>query len=657
MNKVVVIILTTFLLSPAGRAQALKQLPLNEIKPAGWIKKQMLRDLSSGYISVYDQIQPNIGIDEKKKKKIQTLTEDSTKNWIARRDSWWSSCHQAYFSEGLVRNAFYTGFEPGIDKIKGIVDYVLKHQEKDGYMGIYDEDSRLDKQPTGNAELLVHGLMYNAILSYYEYTGEEMYLQAVIRAVNHTIDRFEKTGKTYFGQKNPQGGGLAHGLTFVDVLEWLYRITGDERYPRFAFWLYEDYNNAQATVSNVDNILSNLLDRDYLFREHAVHVVEHFRTPFWLSTQTDDPRYSEVVSNIFYKLNLQTTPTGAIVTDPKVWESVAGNYGSPDLPYEYCTITELAFSYGSAYQKFNRPELGDEIEQLVFNAGQGARFPDGKANRYLTFDNQYNSLEKKGFRYQYAACHRVACCNLECAKLMPHYVSHMWMKSLDNNALYALLYGPSEVTTIVRGTKVKIIEETSYPFENKIRFTVSPEKDARFSLYFRNPRWSHNTKIQAAGASVRRDGGYFIVTKLWQENDVVEIEFDAQVEAKRFLNNEFYIKRGALIYAMKIDEEKSVTKMYEQGFANYDMVPVDASAAEAIINNVRVPDRFYLEFEKDPGLFTYHKNTEADDQYPFDSPYGFIRGSFIVNGKSEQRELVPVGSTLLRKVTFRELSK
>ena len=44
----------------AENSTGLKPLSLGEIKAGGWMKNQIERDITSGYISVYDQIQPSL---------------------------------------------------------------------------------------------------------------------------------------------------------------------------------------------------------------------------------------------------------------------------------------------------------------------------------------------------------------------------------------------------------------------------------------------------------------------------------------------------------------------------------------------------------------------------------------------------------------------
>jgi len=69
-----------------------------------------------------------------------------------------------------------------------------------------------------------------------------------------------------------------------------------------------------------------------MYEGHAVHSCEHYRIPLFLSAYTDNPLYKKAVDNAWYKMKRSLNPSGAIATDVKKHESVAFNYGSPDLP-------------------------------------------------------------------------------------------------------------------------------------------------------------------------------------------------------------------------------------------------------------------------------------------------------------------------------------
>jgi len=83
----------------------------------------------------------------------------------------------------------------------------------------------------------------------------------------------------------------------------MYKITGDKKYVRFGLWLYTDYSKAEAKLTNIDCQLGCLLDKNRLFKEHSVHIVEHFRVIFWLYQETNDPELKKAYENIIHKYN------------------------------------------------------------------------------------------------------------------------------------------------------------------------------------------------------------------------------------------------------------------------------------------------------------------------------------------------------------------
>lgn len=635
--------------------QSLRTLPLCEIEARGWIRSQMLRDITSGYISVYDRLQPTMQGNVFGPVKAKNYSVDKAGNWVTRRETWWPGEHEGYFADLVVRNAFLTGHEPWIGRAREILDYIVRTQEPSGYIGIYDEECRLDNLLNENGELWTQSRMLGALLAMYEYSGERTYFDAAKRAVDYTIGRYVSSGKSYFRQSAPNGGGLTHGLMFCETLEWLHRLTGERKYLDFARWLYDDYSGAEAKLRNVDCQLENLLDREKRFAEHSVHVCEHMRVVFWLAQATGDELLKRAAENIFHKYRLAAAPTGIIVMDPLIHESVAENFGSGYLPYEYCSITESVISFASALQKFNDASLGDRIENIAFNAGQGARMSDGRAISYATADNRMQAVEADGFRNQVAACHSVACCNLNAAKLMPYYTANMWLKSADGTILYAALLGPSAVDTHVNGVRVKVEERTMYPFENTLSFVVTPEKNAVFTLAVREPGWSAQTKVEASGAEIIRKEGSIFIRKRWSAGDTVHVQFDASVRIERFHDNEDFVRRGALVYALRIDDRKTATRLFEQdSLANYDVTPV-CDELRTLFAETMIEGNPATIQTRNPNYFRYEANPTANAEYPFDAPYGFIRGRLVgPDHRTFPATFVPVGSALLRKVTFRE---
>jgi len=610
-------------------------LPFGDIRPEGWIREQMLRDITTGNTSYLEHM-----------RRLGAPIDLTSNRGYGEFDG--------NFADALIRNAILTGYQPWLDRAKEIADFIVGKQDDKGYVG--------RKRPTdfrdladNEGELWGQCCFLRAFLAYYEYSKDKKYLDAATRSVEFMMSLFGNAKNRYFiGESSTEGGARAHGLMYIDVLEKLYQLTGDKKYLDFAFRLYEDYSNS-SNLKNTDHQLSLLLDKDAPFRLHAPHAAEHSRVIYWLSTETKDPHYRDAAANSMAKLLAALSPSGGLVTDNKMLECVGGNPGSADLRYEYCSITETANSLESAFQKFGDPMMAEMAENTVFNAAQAARFSDGKANAYCSKDNQIEAVgtpEGASFRFQYAACHRIACCVYNLDRVMPYYVSHMWLKTDGGKALVAAFYGPSLLATKVDGVEVQIRQQTLYPFENEIEMTVDPAREARFDILLRVPSWSTRTDVTAAGAKQSRQNGYIRLTKSWVKGDTIRIAFTPKVEIKTTHNKESYVKRGALLYALGFDDVRTPTQKWEgTDFSNFDTRLANKGDSVKFAD-YKLPADEGERAARDPSLFVYTRNQKASAQFPFDSPYGSIRTKFQFRGKEVEDELVPIGSTVLRRLSF-----
>jgi hypothetical protein len=128
----------------------------------------------------------------------------------------------------------------------------------------------------------------------------------------------------------------------------------------------------------------------------------------------------------------------------------------------------------------------------------------------------------------------------------------------EDDGLAAVAYGPSEVHSVVHGgTKVSIVEDTLYPFRDRISLTVSPEKAARFTLALRIPQWAAGARItvNAQPESAVQPGSFHRIEREWRAGDTVELTFPMQLRVSRWYQNSVAIERGPLVYSLKIGEE------------------------------------------------------------------------------------------------------
>lgn len=615
-----------------------KLVSLSEVTAGGWLKNLIVRDMTEGYLSVIQEIQPSLRHQVFGPEKVTNFAIDKNGDYTIRKETWWWGEHEGYLADLIVRSAFVTGDKNLIRKADSMTNYVLKNQEEDGYIGIYKKGHRLGLLKGENGELWSQSRILNALISYYEFTGKKDVLKAVEKAAKLTMSHYGP-GKTYFQIPKNNGGGTAHGLMFIETMEMLHRLTGDKAYADFAFWLYDDYSTSKIT-NNRDNQLENLLQRDLLFEEHGAHIVEHMRAPLWLSTLTSDPRYRTAFDNAFYKLDQSTVPSGALVSD----EMVKKRAGDPNEYYEFCTMTERVIATFSGLQKSGRASYADQIENIVFNAAQGARLADMTSTSYLTTDNKMEAVIKEGNRrYQHSASNTPACCNLNAGKMYPYFVSNLWMKTRDGNGLVATAFGPSKISTSVNGSKVTVNEVTNYPFDNQITFKITTDNPTEFAVLFRKPDWATKVDVKADNAEIKFQDGYYIVSKKWKTGEQIDVTLESAPKTMQAVNGERYLRKGPLLYSLPIPEKREIVKTFKKGFYTIHMLPENRPLAEKIFKDYK------LVLGSD---FPVTQNPSAKKDYPWDVPFYFMEAKFDVDGRVQTQKLYPMGSTVLRKLTF-----
>jgi hypothetical protein len=93
--------------------------------------------------------------------------------------------------------------------------------------------------------------------------------EAIGNAVGNVISNYPLGASHLFNAGKDFSGGVAHGLTFTDVLERMWALTGDTKYPEYAAFLYRDY--CDNFSSETDAQLHSILDTAYRPKAHGVH--------------------------------------------------------------------------------------------------------------------------------------------------------------------------------------------------------------------------------------------------------------------------------------------------------------------------------------------------------------------------------------------------
>jgi hypothetical protein len=215
--------------------------------------------------------------------------------------------------------------------------------------------------------------------------------------------------------------------------------------------------------------------------------------------------------------------------------------------------------------------------------------------------------------------------------------------------------------------KIKITEETNYPFEEQIRLKVGLTAPASFPLILRIPAWAVKPTIKLNGVVLTgvKTGKLFSVTREWKDQDQLELNFPMQVTTQAQVNNSVSVARGPIVYALEIKATNKVTKTHPvEGFTDYEIRPESAwnyglSLGKGNLSNAikivkssmpenpfiaaNAPVKLKVQARKIPSWGLSYNKIAA-----FDVPYSPI----VSTEKDEEITLVPYGSENIRLSCF-----
>ena len=637
MKKVFLFYFIAVSVSVMSQSVALKEklqpLPFGAIKPSGWIKEQMQKDMA-GFVGNLDQLVPSLINDPiygegrlQKHSKAKDL--GNLKSGDAEGDDqykWWNSETQSNWWDGYIRNALLLNDTKAIEKIKKYIERILATQDADGYLGIYDKELRYHFNAE-NGELWSKATLYRGLLAYYEYTQDQKVWNALLKAVDNVMLNYPINQSDPFNVGNGFSGGVAHGLTFTDVLDRMYQLTGNKKYWDFASFLFLNFSNNYSSEKDVQ--LKNIFDAAYKLQSHGAHTYEHMRPLTVTAYATGNTELQKALEIYLNRIKNATTLTGGAIGD----EWIAGrSANSTTVGYEYCSLQELMNSYTVLLQKTGNYINAEAVENIFYNAAQGSRDPEHSCIAYLKTDNSYEMMGTKNgeieagrnqTRYKYSPAHQdvAVCCNPNAGRITPYFIQSSWMKETDTS-LAATLLAPTVVNTTVKNISLKIEEITQYPYQNNFTFKIVAEKNVRFLFKIRKPDWVQSIRTKEKYSI---EDGYILINRTFKTNDQVALEFVTDVAIREDINHEKFFTYGELFFAKPIAAMEQKGKVYAPNFE----------------------DRKYAPTEK------VHYAFIVDHQAKFVNGKILLQLKNENTNKIEKIELIPLSKTILRQVSFK----
>ena len=629
---IVLIMNTQISVSQSINKETFERLPVGSIKPEGWLKKQMEKDMA-GFVGNLDKLVPDLINDpiygtgrlqkHSKFKDLGNLKQGDAEG--NEQYKWWNSETQSNWWDGYIRNAILLNDKSALEKVKKYIYSVLATQDSDGYLGIYDKELRY-KFNSENGELWAKTTLFRGLLGYYEYTGDPNLWLALVKAVDNVMKNYPINESQPFAVGTSFSGGVAHGLTFTDVLDRMHQLTGDRKYTDYALFLYQNFSANYSSEKDVQ--LKNILNPEFKLQSHGVHTYEHLRPLILAAYASGTNEMQKALSVYLKRIARSTTVTGGPIGD----EWIGGREADEtNTGYEYCSIHELLDSYTLLLQKSGDSKTAGQIETIFYNAAQGSRDPDHSCIAYLKTDNSYEMLgtkngetepDRKQTRYKYSPVHQdvAVCCAPNAGRISHCFIQSRWFKE-DAKTLVAAVLCPNTLVTNVNNIRVNIREITEYPYSNRFIFQVEPEKPVSFQLKIRKPEWADSV-ITNEPYTIKN--GYIVIDREFKRKENLTLEFITTVRMKESLNHKKYFSYGALIFARPIENTEIKAKRYNGNFYDLLYKPINSERYQ------------YMD----------------DNNATYNAGKIFLRLKSKVSGNTEEVDMIPLSKTILRQVTF-----
>ena len=624
------------------------ELPLGSIKAEGWLK-EMLVSQAEGATGHLDELYP------------QVMGERN--GWLGGDGDQWE--RGPYWIDGLLPLAYILDDQKLIDKTTPWIEWALASSQESGQFGpATDYAPEPGLQRDNCQDWWPRMVVLKILQQYYSATGDERVIELMTNYFRYQLENLkEKPLDNWTFWARYRGGDN------LMCIYWLYGITKEDFLLDLGKLVYEQ----------TEPFTEMFLAHDKLTRVgtiHSVNLAQGMKTPIVYYQFDPQQKYLDALECAIDDLEkYHGYPTGMFSGD----EAIHGN--DPTQGTELCTIVEYMFSLETMYKITANPRFAEILEKVAFNALPTQTTDDYMARQYFQQVNQIKSVKRaanfdvnhSGLDACFGLLTGYPCCTSNMHQGWPKFTQNLWYATPEGG-LAAVIYSPSRVDAkVADGVDVTFVEETKYPFEEKISLKVeSIARPASFPLVVRIPEWSQGTVICVNGTELeweKDENNLVKIAREWNEGDCVTLEFTPEIKLSVWKENSRAVERGPLVYALNVKaEEKKVindVNPVHQGESYYEY-----TAAEpwnyALIQTPKVKfDEHYKvdlsgtegellkpwTLENAPIRITTKGvrvlNWMEYNQMAGPLPYSYMYG-LPTSEEVEEIELIPYGCTLLR---------
>lgn len=633
---------------PGLIATPYQELPLGAIKPEGWLREMLLRQ-KTGTTGSMDKQYP--------------LVMGSRNGWLGGDGDQWE--RGPYWIDGLLPLAYILKDKELIAKVKPWVEWSIKSQTADGYFGpSKDYPGEAGVQRDNARDWWPKMVMLKILKQYYMATGDKRVITLMTNYFKYQLRELPSKPLdhwTYWARFRG-GDNLA-------VVYWLYNKTGDQFLLELGDLLHKQTFDFTNAFSNTD-LLSQMGSI------HTVNLAQGMKEPLIYYQHHPEQKYLDAIKTGFADIRKYNGMAHGLYGGD---EALHGN--NPTQGSELCTAVEMMFTLESSLEITGNVDYADQLEKIAFNALPTQISDDFQTHQYFQQANQVMLTRQMhnfgdnhgGTDLCFGLLTGYPCCASNMHQGWPKFTQNLWYTTADKG-IAALVYSPSEVVAkVADGTEVTFKEETNYPFEEAIKFTLQTKKTVAFPFHLRIPAWCKQALVKVNGAVFQEAKGNQIIkiSREWHSGDVVELSLPMHLFKNKWYENSMSIERGPITYALKVEETQETidnTKDPNQYGTSYTEVRPSTPWNYGLfdMSDEKLKENFKVEFSLKKTNYPWNlenapiKIKTKAKQIPSWKLYNEMAGpipySHIYGLESDTQEqeitLVPYGSTTLRISQF-----
>lgn len=457
------------------------------------------------------------------------------------------------------------------------IDLVCSAQQDDGYLNTYYIINGLEKRFTNlkdHHEMYCLGHMLEGAIAYYQGTGKDKLLQAMIRYVD-CVDR-------HIGPEE----GKMHGYPGHEILEMalmrLYAITKDPKHLKLAKYFVDQrgqqplyFKEETERNGNRNHWADSYFQYQYyqagkpvrdqhIAEGHAVRAVYLYSGMADVARATGDDELYQACKDLFHNIEKKQSYITGAIGQAEYGEAFSYDYDLPnDTVYaESCAQIGLVFFARRMLEISPNRCYSDLMERALFNGLISGMSLDGKSFFYVNpLEVVPEACEKdrtrhhvKPVRQKWFGC---ACCPPNIARLLSSIGTYAY--TVRENALYTHLFMGSDVSVTLGGEEVGVKVATNYPWDETVSVSFSMHAPVEFDYAIRIPAWCKQYTLTLNGKAVSYEiiDGYAHLNRLWTEGDQVELVLNMPVvmmqSNPRVRENigRVAVQRGPVVYCLE----------------------------------------------------------------------------------------------------------